>query len=551
MLTPLAYEHTFLIGGLPKQWLLKQPLFDVEFPSFPMVYVHNLVDGERVYGFPISINLKSVNGETVEAKVLFVCNIDLVANQKAREVVQIELNNRLGMADRVTKADIDTFCSGGDAKKYKEFLVALWERAERPFGKELQYGRLYERVESIIRFVAAFQPKTGRQSEIRMKYNFFSSFGEKVEVVGNWSFLDFNLVPTAQEIRAGTLDEFPKFKLLFSAMSKLWREYYTKEIVTGSGTYRSMESAWESNKESFIRDVSGRMLTLEGANRFTQEEKMAAETLVDDFNRHVWRAAFFIWSIMTLHEQGFDSWTKPRFVDFYFMRNGKGISPKVVACFLQQGFSNDEAIPVDTWVESFQEHALGIEDRLTFINTFKKIGKLERLIWLASQANKINLRPFFYTLWCTRYGTRGNTALRGANPIACYECELRSCCQGYKKVMDQKVRVLEEAETKFDAASLEGRLKLQGTTLDGDEQFLCLVNKGVPTKVYRKANTRKDGICWKLVDEHSAYLLQADQKTNQTGKSVTVDTLIKSLPPMNFDERKGPLNDLRQPLETI
>ena len=71
---------------------------------------------------------------------------------------------------------------------------------------------------------------------------------------------------------------------------------------------------------------------------------MAAETLVDDFNRHARRAAFFIWSIMTLHEQDFDSWTKQRFVDFYFMPDRKGISPKVVACFLQQGFSNEEAI---------------------------------------------------------------------------------------------------------------------------------------------------------------------------------------------------------------
>jgi len=530
----LEHEVKFVFTELPKQWLLRQQLFDIEFPGFPMVYIHNIVDGIRVFGFPAHIGLKQTNADTIDVEVLFISNTDLNSNEKARLAIQDELANRIGIANKVTRKDIDIICEGPVADKYRDFLLALWDRCERPFGKELPYGKMFEEVECIVRFVSAWAPKTGRQSEIRMKYNFFSHFGEKVIVKGPWSFIDFTLLPTAEEIRSGSLDAFPKFRVLFSAMRKLWTVYYTKNIETDSGAFRSMESAWESNKENFIKDVSTPMLNMEGVNRFTPEEKNSSEALVDAFNRHAWRAAFFIWSIMTLHEQGFDSWTKKKFIDFYTMKDSKGVSPKVVACFLQQGFKNDEAIPIDTWVESFYEHALGIEDRISFINTFQKVGKLERLIWLASQANKINLKPFYYTLWCTRYGTRNNTSLRGANPVSCYECELKSCCEGYKKIMNDKVYVIEETSAKLDETSAKGRFRMKnGKRLEGDERFLLVTIKGVPTKVYKKTTIRHASF-WELVDEHSGYILKANQTTHLVGLSTTVDTLIASLPPMSF-----------------
>ena len=68
------------------------------------------------------------------------------------------------------------------------------------------------------------------------------------------------------------------------------------------------------------------------------------EKLVDSFNRHSYRASFFLWSIFTIFDHEYESWDKGLFIDFY-KRNGKGISPKVVGCFLQQGFSKEEIIP--------------------------------------------------------------------------------------------------------------------------------------------------------------------------------------------------------------
>jgi hypothetical protein len=55
----------------------------------------------------------------------------------------------------------------------------------------------------------------------------------------------------------------------------------------------------------------------------------------------------------------------------------------------------------------------------------------------------------------------------------------------------------------------------------------------VPTKVYKKTTIRHASF-WELVDEHSGYILKANQTTHLVGLSTTVDTLIASLPPMSF-----------------
>lgn len=88
-----------------------------------------------------------------------------------------------------------------------------------------------------------------------------------------------------------------------------------------------------------------------------------------------------------------------------FYDNGsklKGYSEKVIACFLQQGFGQEEIIPVDTWIETFHKYPLGIESRTDFYTRFNGLGKMERVIWLASQSNKTNMRDFLIF-----YGVKG------------------------------------------------------------------------------------------------------------------------------------------------
>ena len=61
---------------------------------------------------------------------------------------------------------------------------------------------------------------------------------------------------------------------------------------------------------------------------------------------------------------------------------------------MQQGFANEEIIPIDTWIETFYQFPLGINSRSDFYDDFNMLGKLERVIWLASQSNKTNMRNF-------------------------------------------------------------------------------------------------------------------------------------------------------------
>jgi hypothetical protein len=275
-----------------------------------------------------------------------------------------------------------------------------------------------------------------------------------------------------------------------------------------------MAHAWPQNKESFIDEVTLPMLN---RGQIDLQEKYYLDRLVDAFNRHSWRAAFFIWSIMTLRISGFSNWSKETFVSFYLNNNGVGISEKVTACYLQQGFGNREVIPVDTWIEAFYKYVLGIDDKLTFFNSFSLLGKLERIIWLSSQANKINLKKFFNLMWCTRFGNRGNRDLREANPISCYECELKATCPGYNIIRNKNLLVKEESEPdNQQAAFREAR--------NNNCEFVVETSNSVPEKVFKKNRNS-----YNLIDEFSGYLL-TDQTTDLINQVCTVEIFINSLP---------------------
>jgi len=262
--------------------------------------------------------------------------------------------------------------------------------------------------------------------------------------------------------------------------------------------------------------VTGRLVS---SGTMTGDQKANIDRLVDMFNRNSPRTSFFIWSIMSIEDNDFRTWDKDQFVKFYLETSkGVGISPKVVACFLQQGFGKEEFIPIDIWVGAFHKHALGIEDEKDFFDKFSLLGKLERLIWMSSQANKTNIKSFFDTLWCTRFGNNGNKDLRGANPISCYECKLRSACPSYNKIKNKNILVVQDSISQQNFRKAE----------DSNCKFICMTESDVPKKIFLISGTgaRKK---WKLVDEFSGYLLKS-QKTNFVGQVTTVKTLVDDLP---------------------
>jgi len=517
MLEPIRYETEIEIKEIPIQWMPLFELYYPDLPQFPIVYIHLKKDGVRIYGFPVSVHFDIVEMKTCNARILFLSNINLdgAGNETLRKDVADELEERFGSKNRVSLGEIIRDCKG--SREYGDLFKELWKHLSKIYGDYLPFGRYYDELFSIVRFVAAWAPKTGRQSEMRMLYNFLRLFGERIRVEGRFDFFDFFLIPTYDDMMNEDLDDFPKFKRLFSAMKKIWINSFTREDIIDGTTVHSMRKghAWPTSKENFIRRVSNpsfykKLLTL--------DEKQDLEGLVDAFNRHGWRGSYFVWSIMTALEKDYRKWDKDFFVKFYTAKLGVGFSPKVVACFLQQGFGNEEVIPIDTWVQAFYNHVLGIDTLEEFFNSFDNLGKIERAIWRASQAKKTNISAMFDILWCIRFGTHGNRNLRGANPISCYECGLRAACPSYKKIADTNVYLENAVNGRFTKRAVIGK---------ADERnchFICISEARVPKKIFMKKKKK-----WILIDEFSGYILK-NQKLRRTGYATTVEKMIAQLP---------------------
>jgi hypothetical protein len=114
-------------------------------------------------------------------------------------------------------------------------------------------------------------------------------------------------------------------------------------------------------------------------------------------------------------------------------------SPKVLHIYAQQSFGNGNAIPMDVWIKTFFQYPLNIENKLPksnkyqyLLSTSSSIGKVERLIWVAAQARKVHSSACNDALWCIKKAS-GKEA-RGANPLACKICILRSTCPAYQKI---------------------------------------------------------------------------------------------------------------------
>jgi len=519
MLSPIRFESKIKIENIPIQWIPKLELFYSDLPQFPIVYVHTVKNGVRIYGFPAYISFEMKEEENCDIEINFLSNIDLDSRLNLKAAVTEELEERFGSSNKVGIDEIMECCNG--IKEYEDFFKELWKFVSDLYGEYIPYGRYFEEMYSIVRFVSAWQPKTGRQSEMRMLYNFLSIFGEPVEVQGKWDHMTFFLIPTYDDLKNKDFSEFPNFKDLFIAMCKIWDLYFTEKTSITGTTIRSMRKSWPQAKEEFIEEVT---YPLYVAGKLSVGERNDLERLVDAFNRHSWRAAFFIWCSMSTFEKDYRGWNKDFFAKFYIPKQGVGVSEKVVACFLQQGFGNAEVLPVDTWVQAFYQYVLGIDRQEDFFSKFTELGKLERVIWLSSQANKTNIQAFFDLMWCTRYGDTGNNELRGPNPISCYECKLRPKCVGYNKIRNRKVLVRDKRQIDFANKSIKSSAVLK-EVIKNSCLYVCLTEEKVPKKVFKLIRSKLI-----LVDEFSGYLLTT-QKVKNDDIIITVGELIDSLPP--------------------
>ena len=496
------YEIEIQLENIPIQWLPKIEIYYPDLPQFPIMYIHSWFEGKRIFAFPGAVSY-DIKGSVCNGKFHVLCNVE--PNEGITDFLKSEIEERIGLSDPITK-DIAVQTCNGD-KQYENFMSDLWQYIADSYGESIPYGRYYEEIYSISRFVSAWQPKTGRQSEMRMLYNFMSAFGEEVSLPKRWEHLECYTIPNLQDVSSKEISDFEKFQILDSAMRKVFEHEFSKNVTISGTDFRVMPKAWKQNKDVFIRLVS---LPMYQNGVLTEEERFSIERLVDAFNRHAWRAAYYISSYMTI-DKDYNSWSKEFFMDVYSRGNKlKGYSEKVIACFLQQGFKKEEIIPIDTWIETFYMYPLGIDNRQEFYSKFCLMGKLERIIWLASQANKTNMKNFFDLLWCQRYGTIGNEDFRGINPIACSECKLKNTCVGLKNNDDSTICLLEESK---QCIIEDGILKLKDDVDVSDTKYICVLENGVPRKVFIKDKKKKaKNFTWKLTDEFSGYILTSKAK---------------------------------------
>ncbi|MCC0647271.1 hypothetical protein [Clostridioides sp. ZZV15-6598] len=507
----LQYQIKIMVENVPIQWIPKIEIYYPDLPQFPIMYIHSKLEDKRLIACPVSVSYE-IKDKFCDACFTVLCNLNPSNSNKVENVIQQEIQERIGISKKITLQTIINCCKGN--KDYEGIMSELWKYIEMSYGASIPFGKFYEEIYSIPRFVAAWQPKTGRQSEMRMLYNFMSTFGEEVLFPNQWNHLEYYVIPTYNDVKNSNYTDFPLFYKLYKSIKKLYELEFTNTYSVESTSFKVMPKAWKQNKDDFIKNVSSPLLS---SGKFDAEDKFYAEKLVDAFNRHAWRAAYFISSFLNIETTDYKMWSKGFFKTFY--ENGsklKGYSEKVIACYLQQGFGKEEIIPIDTWIETFYHFPLGIETRSEFYENFDGLGKIERVIWLASQSNKTNMKNFFDILWCQRYGVIGNSELRGVNPLACCCCKLNSTCIGLKKILNKNVLISNTlTPEKFVDISYD---------IESQVDFICLLEDDIPKKTYKKMSKG-----WVLVDEFSGYIMTEKNKIssiNSENRVITVSDFI-------------------------
>ena len=532
----LDYLHSIVIENVPLQWMTRVELFSSDLEQFPLMYVHVLTDSQsemqiigdynlenkqRIFGFGLAASWsdKKSNG-LCDVTISFACNIPQNYHFEFDRVVLEELRHRIGYADKVSFDDLEVICS--NSPETLPLLQKIWkDKLEVIYGEYIPHGKIYEELYGIIRFSASGNaPRLGKISEYRMLYWYLQDLGEKVNFCGSledYQFLEAYLLPTYEELRCEDLAYFPKFRKFFISTKRFWDAEYTGTFTINDNKFRY------APKESLpikSADFEKRYVSLLG------EDYDNISRLRQIFNRMPSRLYGYIWNLMTStktdYKVAFED--KDVFKEFYRDYAGKkGMSAKVIACFLQQSFGL-EAFPIDTWVQTFIYYPLGMDSehkgtsdpakeiQNSLYSKYSRLDKLEKIIWASSMGNKTNKTEFMDILWCQRYGTdKGSSGpCRGPNPLSCKNCILREECLSYKAIRDQSVYISDNKNT------MEEKIK------ENSCAFGIHSDSGTPRRVY-------DLIKNKAVERDSHSGLDLSSQLSLSEGIYTVDQIIEAL----------------------
>ncbi|MFC1711196.1 hypothetical protein ACFLZ1_01280 [Patescibacteria group bacterium] len=510
MMEPLRFSCVIKIADFPVEWLPLIQLFDPYLPQFPVFYIHKIVNNERIYGFPVFFDISNMKNRVCDLRLFFLSNKDIEKKHDLKKSIKLELSERLGLVSKITLKDIINSCNGD--KNLEDIMSELWNKnIKEAYGDCLPFGKFYEELYSIIRFTAAFNPSSGRKSEMQMVYDFISNYGEGVSVTKPWSHLEYYILPTYNDLLDGKLDNFPKFKKLYNVMMKFFKIFYTEELKLNKGRIKLLPSGTfmtTSNGDQFRAKTEN----LRAERKITSEEKETIDLLLDAFNRYPPRVRIFITFICNINcNNDYRHWNIDDLKILYLGRYaGKGMSPKVLACFMQQGFGDPEFVPIDNWIEAFYSKVLNINNKEEFLDKFSNIGKLERLFWILSQARKTNSQLVFDQLWCIKYGTPDNK-LRGPNPLSCFFCTLRNKCLGYNSIKKEVILITEDLR----------KIKLIKVN---NVKFIIEAENKIPKKVYTIGSRGK----FNLIDIYTGYFLHG-RTIDQKEKYIIVKDFISNL----------------------
>ncbi len=447
----LSCRYIINIPSFPQRWLPLIYLYDPDLPLFPIYYFHVLpdnlsrprpLDNERAYGY---VEKASLTGNEIE--ITIVCNKDLddPANQDYLTPVIEAVCERFGLRNPVTREDIRNVFSP-PLNNANAVLTEIWQRViSNTYNDLLPFGKLWDEVLGLTRFVASWNSPSGRKGELVQTHYFLSKFGVKIQSSGSIPPVDFYLLPTIQELTDinNPLTGFPQYADLVQ-VAGLIQNNYCSLIKVGDIRLSKFRNPYggKLNTEKILDILNGssmphryRSLAVECFNTFDKGPQRTIMFLImlDDI-----RNGRLNPSILNSSQLGsiYDG----------LARTSTYQSPKVIHIYAQQSFGNQSAMPIDTWIGTFFKWPLSIyphgknRDHYHYIfSNSRNLGKVERLLWVTSQARKVHSSACNDALWCIKYSSTGKP--RGANPLSCNICmdAIRNCCPAFVRIRNERV----------------------------------------------------------------------------------------------------------------
>lgn len=472
----LSNRYTFDFDDFPERWLPLISLYDPDLPLFPIYYFHVLsptvtgIPGEadRVFGYVEKIN---VLDDGIGTKVTIVLNKDLHNRRNSGyiDIVKSEIRERFGLNNPVKRGDLQGVFTGNprtqrtlteatSANLPEAVLNYLWDvTVSNSYGGQLPFGRLWDPVFGLVRWVASWNPPGGRKSELIQTHYFLSRFGVRINTGDNYPKIDFFLLPTYEEMRdrSNPLTWFPEFSKLIN-VAKVIHDNYCEDSNIGEMKFSKFNAPYKiSNaRRGENRWTAEKMKKVLTGDAIPTGDQKAAIECFNAFDKGPQRPLIFL---MMLGDLRNNRWN-PEELDsnmcgllYQMSEDGKITmqSPKVIALYAQQCFGNANTFPIDTWMDTLLRWPLAVwpkkgprnQQPVKLLEATKNLGKVERLLWVVSQAKKVHSSVCGDILWCIKYGSQDAKKSRGANPLACKICEqsLRNICPAYSAIKGRTI----------------------------------------------------------------------------------------------------------------